>query len=54
MDTSPGLLNGMLSLLLNHTAPRVQVDAANGELTFAAVPRSPDGVAEAEPTGAAA
>jgi hypothetical protein len=28
VDTSPGLLNGMLSLLLNHTAPRVQVDAA--------------------------
>jgi len=28
VDTSPGLLNGMLSLLLNHTAPRLQVDAA--------------------------
>ncbi len=28
VDTSPGLLNGMLSLLLNHTAPRMQYDAA--------------------------
>jgi tetratricopeptide (TPR) repeat protein len=28
VDTSPGLLNGMLSLLLNHTGPRMQYDAA--------------------------
>lgn len=28
LDTSPGLLNGMLSLLLNHTSPRMQFDAA--------------------------
>src|SRR5262245_15441115 len=28
VDTSPGLLNGMLSLLLNHTNPRSQYDAA--------------------------
>jgi len=28
LDTSPGLLNGMLSLLLNHTSPRLHYDAA--------------------------
>jgi hypothetical protein len=28
VDTSPGLLNGMLSLLLNHTNPRLHYDAA--------------------------
>ena len=28
VDTGPGLLNGMLSLLLNHTNPRMQADAA--------------------------
>ncbi|HEU0007669.1 MAG TPA: hypothetical protein VFS12_16910, partial [Terriglobia bacterium] len=28
VDTSPGLLNGMLSLVLNHTSPRLHYDAA--------------------------